>query len=195
MTCDLLFQMGLIEDELSEIRRCCESQIPMSRVVTAIPAMLRVELEVTPYRKIIVCLMFPEDYPHQPILVELKSKHLAPKLLEGLTNMIDKEVKAVVPKPQALWVLRRCAKFLEDTPLCVCSGEISKLRAQLGEQDSLRLSQKSATVTVTVGCQGYFITARCTVPPDYPLKQVLATPPPLRPPGTCHPLSGYPLFG
>ena len=185
--------MGLIEDELSEIRRGCESQIPMSRVVTAIPAMLRVELEVTPYRKIIVCLMFPEDYPHQPILVELKSKHLAPKLLEGLTKVIDKEVKAVVPKPQSLWVLRFCAKFLEDTPLCVCSGEISRLRAQLGEQDSLRLSQKSATVTVTVGCQGYFLTARCTVPPDYPLKQVSPAPLLPVPAGLCIVLINHPI--
>ena len=41
----LFFQMAskgakIIEDELDEIRRCCESQIPSSKVVTDIPAML-----------------------------------------------------------------------------------------------------------------------------------------------------------
>ena len=162
----------IIEDELDEIRRCCESQIPSSKVVTAIPAMLRVEIEKTMHRKIVCCLMFPPDYPNMPILVELKSKHLAPKLLDGLTKVIDRELKSVVPKPQALWVLRFVAKFLEDTPLAVCSEEIAKVKGSLGPEDNIKLSQKSSTVTVTVSKEKYFLTARISVPSDYPLKQV-----------------------
>jgi len=163
----------IIEDELDEIRRCCESQIPSSKVVTAIPAMLRVEIEKTMHRKIVCCLMFPPDYPNMPILVELKSKHLAPKLLDGLTKVIDRELKSVVPKPQALWVLRFVAKFLEDTPLAVCSEEIAKVKGSLGPEDNIKLSQKSSTVTVTVSKEKYFLTARISVPSDYPLKQVI----------------------
>lgn len=164
--------MGLIEDELDEIRRCCEAQVPGSRVVTAIPAMLRVEVEKTEYKKIVCCLLFPADYPRYPILVELKSRHLAAKLLDGLTRVIDREVAGVSPAPQAMWVLRFVAKFLDDTPLCVCSDEIASVKRTLGPQDSLKLSQKASTVTVTVAREGYFLTARCTVPPDYPASQV-----------------------
>jgi hypothetical protein len=165
--------MGLIEDELDEIRRGCENQIPMSRVVTAIPAMLRVEIERTPFKKIICCLLFPPDYPNMPILTELKSKHLAPKLLDRLTQLIDREVKEkVVPRPQAMWVLKFVAKFLEDTPLCVCSDEIAKVRSLLGPEDTIKLSQKSSTLTVTVTKEKYFLSVRCAVPDDYPLKQV-----------------------
>ena len=176
----ILFQMAsknskIIEDELDEIRRCCESQIPTSKVVTAIPAMLRVEIEKTVHRKIVCCLMFPPDYPNAPILVELKGKHLAQKLLDGLTKVIDKELKSVVPRPQALWVLRFVAKFLEDTPLAVCSEEIAKVKSSLGPEDNLKLSQKSSTVTVTVFKEKYFLTARISVPPDYPMRQVNLT--------------------
>ena len=98
-------------------------------MVTCIPAMLRVEIELTPYRKIIVVLQFPPNYPKEPILVELKSKHLAAKLLDGLTVVIEKELKSVLPKPQAMWTIKFVAKFLEETPLCVCSDEIAKVTA------------------------------------------------------------------
>jgi len=164
--------MGLVEDELDEIRRGCENQIPNTKVVTAIPAMLRVEIEKTPYRKIIVCLLFPSGYPQNPILVELKSKYLSPKLLDGLTKVIDKELKQVVPKPQAFFVLKFVAKFIEDNPLCVCSEEITKVKARLGSEDSIKLSQKSSSITLTIIKEKYLLTARCRIPAEYPLKQV-----------------------
>lgn len=85
--------MGLIEDELNELRRCCENRVPYTKVVTAVPAMVRVEIEKTPFKKIICCLMFPPTYPHSYILVELKSKTLADKLLAGLTKVCEDEAK------------------------------------------------------------------------------------------------------
>ena len=56
-------------------------------MITAVPAMVRVEVEKTPFKKIICCLMFPPNYPNSPILIELKSKTLADKLLSGLTKV------------------------------------------------------------------------------------------------------------
>jgi len=38
-------KMGIIEDELSELKRCCEDKIPGSKVIAAVPAMIRVEIE------------------------------------------------------------------------------------------------------------------------------------------------------
>jgi len=46
--------MGLIEDELNEIKKCCEAQVAGTKVVSLVPAMVRVELEKSPYKKIIV---------------------------------------------------------------------------------------------------------------------------------------------
>jgi len=164
--------MGLIEDELDEIRRQCETQIKTSKVITVIPTMLRVEIERTPYKKITVLLQFPKDYPMAPILVELKSKHLAPKLLNGLTQVIEKETKQMLRKPQAFFVLKFVAKFIEDTPLCVCSEEIAKVKNMLGPEDRLKLSQKSSSVTITIVKEGYFLSLRCVIPEEYPVKQV-----------------------
>jgi hypothetical protein len=36
--------MTIIDDELDEIRRCCENVIPDSKVVACVPAMIRVEI-------------------------------------------------------------------------------------------------------------------------------------------------------
>ena len=51
------------------------------------PAMVRIEVEKTSFKKIIVCFLFPSEYPSQPILIELKSKTLKDKLLTGLTKV------------------------------------------------------------------------------------------------------------
>ena len=56
-------------------------------MVTTVPAMVRIEVEKTRFKKIIVCFLFPSSYPSQHILVELKSKTLKDKLLRGLTKV------------------------------------------------------------------------------------------------------------
>jgi len=165
--------MGLVEDELDEIRRCCESQVPDSKVVAAVPAMVRVEVEKSPFKKVVVCLMFPSEYPTSPILMELKSKTISPKLLDGLTLVAEKECKKVqLGKPQALFVIKFISKFIEDNPLCCCSEEISRLKSQLGSSDTLKLSQRTSTVTITVNKEGYFLSIKCRVPHDYPISRV-----------------------
>ena len=60
----------------------------------------RVELEVTVHRAMACCLMFPADYPAAPILVELKSRTLAPRLLAGLTRLAEQEAGKHLGKPQ-----------------------------------------------------------------------------------------------
>ncbi len=36
--------MGVIEDEIQELKKCCENVIPDSKLVACVPAMIRVEL-------------------------------------------------------------------------------------------------------------------------------------------------------
>jgi len=165
--------MGLIEDELKEVQKCCETQIPGSKVVSLVPAMVRIEIEKSPFKKIVVCLMFPVEYPNAVILIELKSKTLAPKLLDGLTQVTEKECRKVqLGKPQVLFVIKFIAKFIEDNPLCCCSEEISRLKSCLSPNDQLKLSQKSSSVILTINKEGYFLTVKCRVPMDYPLSRV-----------------------
>ena len=60
----------------------------------------RVEIQVSSHKSLACCLMFPPDYPHATILVELKSKTLANKLLNGLTRVAEQEARKYLGKPQ-----------------------------------------------------------------------------------------------
>jgi len=164
--------MGVIEDELNEIKKCCEAQNPGTTVVAAVPAMVRIEIEKTKFKKVVCCLMYPPEYPHTPILMELKSKTLAPKLLDGLTLVTEKECKTILGKPQALFVVKFISKFIEDNPLCCCSEEIAKVKSLLGPDDTMKLSQKSSTVTITVTKEGYSLSCKVTIPHNYPTDRV-----------------------
>ncbi len=48
---------------------------------------------MTPHKQLTLHLMFPENYPHEAIVIELKSKTLSDKLLDGLSKMGDEEAK------------------------------------------------------------------------------------------------------
>ena len=42
--CGATVTMGIIEDELMELKKCVEQSIPSSKLVACVPAMIRVEL-------------------------------------------------------------------------------------------------------------------------------------------------------
>jgi hypothetical protein len=68
----------------------------------------RVEIETSAYKKVACCLMFPSDYPRSLILVELKSKTLAARLLAGLTRVAEDEARKFLGRPQVqcFWASR-----------------------------------------------------------------------------------------
>jgi hypothetical protein len=63
---------------------------------------IRVEIETSAYKKVACCLMFPVDYPRSLILVELKSKTLAARLLTGLTRVAEAEARKFLGRPQVI---------------------------------------------------------------------------------------------
>ena len=49
--------------------------------------------------------MYPDDgYPQQPIILELKSKVLPDKLLDGLAKMCDEQCKKLTGQQQVIHV-------------------------------------------------------------------------------------------
>ena len=142
------------------------------QVVTAVPAMVRVEIERSSSKRVVCCLMYPVGYPDSHILVELKSKTLSEKLLDGLTNVCEKEAKGLLGRPQALHVLRLVGKFIEDNPLCCCSEEIGRVKERLCPEDSLKLSQKSCSLTLVLTKNRYYLKAKIRIPDDYPVERI-----------------------
>ena len=52
----------------------------------------------TDFKKLAICLTYPTNYPSCHILVELKSKTLSEKLLDGLQGLAEQEAKQYIGK-------------------------------------------------------------------------------------------------
>ena len=164
--------MGLIQDELSEVRAVCENQVPGTKVVAAVKDLVRIEIEKTKCKKLACCFMFPNDYPNSPILFELKSKTLSGKLLDGLTRVTEQECKKHLGRPQILFATKFINTFIEENPLCCCSEEISKVKKLLGPDDVIKLSQKNSAVNLTINKERYFLKCKVVIPDMYPEDKV-----------------------
>ena len=164
--------MGIIQDELSEVRAVCENQVPGSKVVAAVKDLVRIEIEKTKFKKLACCFMFPNDYPQSPILFELKSKTLSDKLLDGLTRVTEQECKKHLGKPQILFATKFIRQFIEENPLCCCAEEITKVKKLLGPNDVIKLSQKNSAVNMTINKERYFLKCKVVIPDIYPEERV-----------------------
>ncbi|XP_057342128.1 uncharacterized protein LOC130678718 isoform X1 [Microplitis mediator] len=164
--------MGFIDDELQEVSKLCENVIKDSRLVSCVPAMVRTEITHTTFKKIIVCIQFPSDYPQVPLLIELKSKTLSSKLLLKLTEVCEKECKSLIGKAQILPTLKLIQNFIEDNPLICCYDEISLIKKLMNERDSFKLKQKSSSIHLEIYQDNYFYKSKIIVPHDYPLTSV-----------------------
>ncbi|XP_069703326.1 uncharacterized protein [Periplaneta americana] len=160
--------MGLIDDELQEVRKLCQHVITGSKLVSCVQTMVRVEIRRTTFKHIIVCIQFPSDYPSSPLLIELKSKTLSDKLLDGLTNVCEQEAKKILGKPQVLPVLKFIRNFIDENPLSCCYNEIATIKKNLSETDELKLKQKTSSLNLKISQGGYYFKTRILVPDNYP---------------------------
>ncbi|KAF7286514.1 hypothetical protein GWI33_004921 [Rhynchophorus ferrugineus] len=164
--------MGLIEDELLEVKKLCEHIVPNTKLISCVPTMVRTEIKKTNFKNIVICAQFPKEYPHSPLLIELKSKTLSDKLLLALTNVCERELKTKLGKPQILHTIKFVEKFIEENPLTCCYDEINNLKKILTKQDQLKLKQKTSSLILKVYNEEYYWICKITVPNDYPCKPI-----------------------
>ena len=161
--------MGFIEDELAEVRKLCEHLLQGCRLVSCVKIMVRAEIRKTEYKSIVVCIQFPENYPHVPLLLELKSKTISEKLLQRLTSVCEEEAKKHLGKVQVLKVLLFLKKFMDENPLCCCYDEITSLKVHMtSEEDQIKLKQRSSCLFVKFSNEGYYVSAKVVVHDNYP---------------------------
>uniref|UniRef100_A0A1B6KWA5 RING-type domain-containing protein n=1 Tax=Graphocephala atropunctata TaxID=36148 RepID=A0A1B6KWA5_9HEMI len=163
--------MGLIEDELEEVRKLCEHLIAGSKLISCVRSMVRVEIKRTQFKQLVICIQFPEDYPASPLLIELKSKTLVDQLLAKVTTICEEEAKKYLGKPQILKVLKLLRSFIDENPLSCCYNEVLSLKKQLqGDLDELKVRQKTSSLVLRVQQGNYYLRAKILVPDDYPAK-------------------------
>ena len=75
----------------------------------------------TKYKKLVVCLQYPDDYPNNPIIIEIKSKTLPEKLCNGFTNICDAEAKKAVGKPHVSCIRAPTQWYWINVKLTDCS--------------------------------------------------------------------------
>jgi hypothetical protein len=128
------------------------------------------------FKKVVVCFTYPKNYPEHHILVELKSKTLSSKLLDGLVHVCEQEAKKYLGRAHCILILKFIRHFIENNPLCCVSEEISSVKKMLdlGENgiDQLKLNQKSSNVSLKIGKNLYYFNVDIKVAQDYPVKQV-----------------------
>lgn len=160
--------MGFIDDELQEVSQLCQNVVDGSRLVSCVRNMVRVEITKTSFKQLVVCIQFREDYPASPLFIELKSKTLSAKLLDGLTEVCEKECKRLLNKAQVLLILKFIRNFIEENPLICCYDEISALKKLLGDKDELKLKQKNSYIYLTLYQGLYHFKTKLEIPNNYP---------------------------
>ncbi|XP_031845759.1 uncharacterized protein LOC116432682 [Nomia melanderi] len=161
--------MGFIDDELQEVSKLCQNVVDGSRLVSCVRIMVRVEIAKTKFKTIVACIQFPKDYPQNPLLIELKSKTLSTKLLDGLTEVCEKECKKLLGKAQVLPTLKLVRNFIDENPLICCYDEISTLKNILENDDELKLRQKHSCICLKVQQGLYYFKAKIEIPDNYPI--------------------------
>lgn len=166
--------MSFIEKELEDVRKKCTQEIEGSEVISCFKASVRVNIRKTPYKQLVVCLQFSDQYPETPILVELKSKTLAEKLLDGITKICEEKLKEQKGKPQILFVLKFIRQFLDENPFSVCSEELAYIKKHIvRDKDKISIKSKSGVIFITVNQDEYYMKLKLTIPNLYPAECVI----------------------
>ncbi|ELU12714.1 hypothetical protein CAPTEDRAFT_208488 [Capitella teleta] len=166
---------AIISKELAAVK-VKFSQIEGAELISCVQVMVQIRIARTERKNIVACFQFPEGYPRTPILLELKSKHLSYKLLDGLTRVCEEEAKKMIGQQQRkifsqiLHIAKFIRKFIDDNPLCICSDEISNLKKLLKTGDEIKLKQKTSQVILKLREGQYYMNVKLTVPDNYPLE-------------------------
>lgn len=131
---------------------------------------VRVEINQTTCRRISVIIRFPSDYPKQNILVELKSKTISEKLLNGIADLAERHAKNSLNKPQIIDAVKFISTYLIENPLSIVYDEIVNIKKILGEKSAgeLKLKQKESSVVLIIRGGNYFFKVKILVPENYP---------------------------
>lgn len=158
---------------MSRFKKDVVEQIPNSEVICCVRSSVQVRLRRTDFKTLVVQMQFPPDYPSSPVVVELKSKTIPGRFLDGLVGACDAETKRLVGQKQLLPVVKFMRNFMDENPLMACSEELSYIRRELVRPcDEIKVNRKSGTITLSVVEGNYHTQFKLIVPDNYPADPV-----------------------
>ena len=164
--------MADLADELAQLPRRLP-EIPGAELITCHQSMVQVRIRHTEHKQLTVLLQFPRDYPSSPLLVEIKSKTVPPRLVEGLVKICDQELRKHLGEQQVVTLLKFVSDFVASNPFLVCSEELNFIKKELcRDGDDLKVKQKAGVLHYKAYEGKYFIDFKLSVPNEYPDKPV-----------------------
>lgn len=161
-----------IEAELAQVKQWVP-ELENTRLIAAVADLVKAEIKKTEHKLVNVTCLFPPGYPQEPLVVELNSKTLAYKLLQGLSNVCENEAKALSGQHQVVHMITFVKTFLDENPLSVCSEEISFIKKELlTPEDEIKLKQKTSQIILKLRQKNYFMTLTIAVPEMYPIEPI-----------------------
>lgn len=101
----------------------------------------------TEFKQLTICSQFPKDYPNGILLLEIRSKTVSDKLIEGLVRVCEQELEKHRGEKQLMTLVKFINNFIVSNPFLVCSNELSFIKKDLTrEGDEIKIKQKSGTI-------------------------------------------------
>lgn len=162
-----------IEAELVQVKQKIP-ELENTRLIAAVTDLVKAEIKKTDHKQVSVTCLFPPQYPRAPLVVELNSKTLAYKLLQGLSNVCENEARTLIGKQQVVHMISFVKMFVDENPLSVCSEEIAFIKKDLlTPEDEIKLKQKTSQIVLKLRQENYFMHLTITVPDTYPVVQIM----------------------
>eukprot|EP00210_Caulerpa_lentillifera_P004645 g4430.t1 len=159
----------LIEDEVKEIER----SLPPEELQAAVLDFVQVLLEVTPHTSLMIKFLFPEAYPEELVLMELKSSYLDEELLEKLKIAAEIEGRKLIGKQQVLRIVDRLRMILIKNRLASAYSELKQLRNYFADKDDCVLktaNEKHGRISINLKSSRYYLNLELSIPLQYPAK-------------------------
>uniref|UniRef100_H2YY37 RWD domain-containing protein n=1 Tax=Ciona savignyi TaxID=51511 RepID=H2YY37_CIOSA len=168
---------NIINNELKDVQKYLPSKIEGCEIIGCHQNLVSIKIKKTKHRELTVCIQFPQNYPSDILLVEIKSKVMSPALVNNVAQICDNELKKYVGGKQVMILLKFLRKFLDENPLLPCRDELNNVKKDLLQEgvDVMKMKQKQGITSVEIFKGNYHLKFTVSIPDDYPLTSVQMT--------------------
>ncbi|XP_075259440.1 uncharacterized protein LOC142351203 isoform X1 [Convolutriloba macropyga] len=159
--------------ELSDISERVKHNVPYATVESYHGNVLFVSISRTQRVTLDCTILFTDDYPQSPLIIQLKSKTLADELLKGLVKLLDENCKKFIGQYQVVPQMKFLSDYLTENIFCCCFDEFQKIKREIcSKWVELKPKQKKGIAHFKITCRGHESQVKLTVPLNYPTEAV-----------------------
>lgn len=168
--------MTFIEEELHIIKTKIENEVSGLKLLSTSSHSVQVAIRKTDHKQLRLLIMFPESYPANPIIVEVKSKFIPPRAMTVIEKTCEVEAKKLQGQFQVIPICKVVRQFLEENMFINCAEELDNIKKRFFEKgDEIKIRQKSGVFILKVHKNSYFMNLKMAITDSYPLEQVRIT--------------------